>query len=137
MFGLSSKKPPDRSLLLAAILTRNKLVQESKRTAESLRLTAPLRENLLKRFFNSRASEKHFEIDALGIDIWDRIDDRRSIQMIIEAFARQHRLNLREAEVSVLAFLKILTQRNLIAIIAPPDKNEPKPPKLRKKKHKK
>jgi len=48
--------------------------------------------------------------------VWRHADGTRTVEALITTFAEHHQLSLREAEVPVLAFLKTLTQRNLIAL---------------------
>jgi len=101
---------------MAAIVTRNQLVRETK-TAGGLRLTAPLRSHPLKSL--APAKEKSFDLDDLGAFVWHAIDNRRSVEDLIRHFAKQKTVNLREAEVAVTAFLSTLAKRNLIALAVP------------------
>ncbi len=103
---------------MTAVMVRNQLVKEESRTGQALRLVAPLKPTLLRRMVNAGTSKRSFEFDDLGLWCWDRIDGRRTVESLIEEFAATHRLNIREAEVSVLAFLKMLTQRNLAGLVA-------------------
>ena len=117
--GILGPKPPgNREVLLAAIPVRNELVEESRTAKGELRLKAPLRETMMKRLFGSQRREKSFELDDLGEAVWGDIDGRKSVEGIIMHFAQTQRVNAREAEVSVTAFLKTLMQRNLIALVA-------------------
>ena len=137
MFNLLRKAPlPERSSLLAARPRRNELVRETQRTERSLRLTAPLRPGFMQRFLSRNANSKSFDLDALGIWVWDRVDGHQTVRTLIETFATEHRLNAREAEVSVLAFLKMLAQRNLIALVAPKIAHEATPRRKKKKRKK-
>ncbi len=63
------------------------------------------------------SARKTFELDALGVFVWQAIDNRKTVEQLIRHFAREKRVALREAEVSILAFLKMLTQRGLIALV--------------------
>jgi len=112
-----------REMLLAAVVLRNELVREVE-IAGGLRLTAPLRESAMRRAFAgknvaSAPREKSFELDDLGTWVWRQLDGRQTVEGLIGAFAGHFRVNLREAEVAVLAFLKTLTQRNLVGLVAP------------------
>jgi hypothetical protein len=121
MLRFLRKQPNHREALLAAIPVRNEQVRE-KPIDSGLRLTAPLRPSTLRRIFVPRDAaipEKSFELDDLGAWVWRALDGRRNVEQLIRAFADHHRLNLREAEVAVLAFLKTLAQRNLIGLVAP------------------
>jgi hypothetical protein len=121
MFRLFQKRSASsRDALLKAVPVKNELVRE-KVIAEAggLRLTAPLRPNRLRKSLSpASGAEKTFELDALGAYVWKQIDGR-SVEQLIEVFAATHRVNVREAEVSVTAFLHTLVRRNLVALVAP------------------
>ena len=59
---------------------------------------------------------KKLQLDALGTEVWELIDDRRTVQEVIRRFAEEHRLHPREAEVSVTQFLRELGKRGLIGL---------------------
>ena len=123
MFGFLKKRAaPDRGALLSGVMVRNKLVEERGRTEKALRLAAPLRPSVWKRLANMEGLKKTFELDDLGMWCWDRIDGKRTVEGLIGEFAKEKRVNVREAEVSVLAFLKMLTQRNLVAVVGKEEK---------------
>ena len=113
-----ARRRPDREVLLQAIPVRNTLVEESRRAAGPLRLTAPVQQTLFKKIFGQNARQRSFDLDDLGAVVWAAIDWRSSVEHIITVFAREQRVNLREAEVSVRTFLRMLMQRNLIALAA-------------------
>jgi len=123
-----TKKKPDalqqREALLGGVPVKNALVKTTLRSNGMARLSAPLQRSWLARKLGSDADEKTFELDDLGTFCWQQIDNRRTVETLITAFAEHHKLNLREAEVSVLAFLKLLVQRNLVAIVAPKAKSD-------------
>lgn len=107
---------PDRSVLLAAVPVRNELITETRSDRGALRLKAPLRQTLLGKMFGASARDKSFELDELGAWVWSRIDGRRDVERIIKEFSQAQRVNLREAEVAVLAFLRMLLQRGIVAL---------------------
>jgi hypothetical protein len=59
---------------------------------------------------------KKLQLDALGTSVWDLLDGKRSVRMIIQIFAKAHRLGNREAEVSVTSFIRQLGQRGLLGL---------------------
>ncbi len=126
-----SPRRPSRRQLLAAIPVRNPLVRERGRDAGHepaayvLRLTAPLRPSRLREVLGGKAAEKSFDLDDLGVFVWHAIDGRRTMEELIRHFAEEKKVTLREAEVAVLAFLKTLAQRNLIALAV--EKPSPRP----------
>ena len=86
----------------------------------SARVTVPLRPGAFGRLFRLPAgSTKTFELDALGLFVWDRIDGRTSVKRIVGELAREWRLDPRAAEVSTLAFLHTLIRRGLVGAKPP------------------
>ena len=59
---------------------------------------------------------KKLQLDELGTAVWDMVDGQRSVRDIVAAFADAHRLEQKEAEVSVTHFLRMLGQRGLIGM---------------------
>ncbi len=59
---------------------------------------------------------KKLQLDALGTSVWDLVDGRRSVGSIIRIFAKTHRLENKEAEVSVTSFIRQLGQRGLLGL---------------------
>jgi len=64
----------------------------------------------------SRTSFRKLELDALGTEVWDLLDGKRTVGELIERFAENHRLAHREAEVSVTRFLRELGRRGLVGL---------------------
>ena len=64
----------------------------------------------------NRKQTKKVQLDALGTSVWDLVDGTRSVRMIIQIFARTHRLENKEAEVSVTSFIRQLGQRGLLGL---------------------
>lgn len=62
---------------------------------------------------------KKLQLDGLGVHVWSLMDGKKNVKFIIKEFARHHRLNQREAEVSVTLFLKSLGERGLIGMKEP------------------
>jgi hypothetical protein len=59
---------------------------------------------------------KTFELDALGLLVWESCDGKTSVQQIIRRLAKQYNLNLREAEVPTVKFLQMLVKKGLIGM---------------------
>ncbi|MCL7487838.1 MAG: PqqD family protein [Desulfobulbaceae bacterium] len=60
--------------------------------------------------------ERRLQLDVLGTTVWGMINGQRRTREIIDDFQSMHRLNRREAEISVTTFLKELGKRGLIAM---------------------
>jgi len=63
-----------------------------------------------------RKQTKKLQLDAMGTSVWDLVDGKRSVRIIIQIFAKAHRLENKEAEVSVTSFLRQLGQRGLLGL---------------------
>ncbi len=59
---------------------------------------------------------KKLQLDAMGTAVWDLVDGKRSVRRIVQIFAEDHRLENREAEVSVTSFIRELGQRGLLGL---------------------
>ena len=57
---------------------------------------------------------KKLQLDMLGTSVWNLLDGRRSVNEIIQQFARRHRVHPKEAEAAVTRFLRDLGRRGLI-----------------------
>ena len=59
---------------------------------------------------------KKLQLDALGTSVWDLVDGKHSVRSMIKIFAETHRLENREAEVSVTRFIRELGKRGLLGL---------------------
>lgn len=67
--------------------------------------------------FQPPVLERKVRLDEPGCYVIGLIDGRRDVLSIISAFQERYRTNRRETELSVVAFIKSLVQRN-VAVIA-------------------
>lgn len=65
---------------------------------------------------STQLRDKTFEFDRFGRFVWDQIDGRTAVSTIIRRLSEQMQLNLRVAETSTVAFLKLLVRRGLVAM---------------------
>jgi len=63
-----------------------------------------------------QAQTKKLQLDTMGTSVWDLMDGNRSVSRIIKVFAETHRLENREAEISVTHFIKELGRRGLLGL---------------------
>ncbi len=84
--------------------------------ALDLVIRAPRRKSLLSRFMPAMV-EQRFKLDELGTFVYGLIDGTRTVEQIMDAFAKQFRLNKRESEISVAAFLRLLGERKIISLV--------------------
>jgi hypothetical protein len=67
-----------------------------------------------------RTRTRRVELDELGTAVVDLLDGRRSVDDVVRQFCARFRLNPREAELSVTAFLSSLHRRRAIGMRAGP-----------------
>ncbi len=72
----------------------------------------------MQRFKGSspRIGSRKLQLDSLGTEVWKMIDGKRTVRDIVGAFAKNHQLENREAEVAVTQFLRDLGKRGLIGL---------------------
>lgn len=124
MFGsfardFTPKPPLDRRRSLAAVPMISREITEERRVAnDKLVLIAHFerRKTVFSRWL-PETIEKRVELDDLGIFVYDLIDGERSVAGIIDLFIQNFKLNRREAELSVVQFLRSLAERRMIMIV--------------------
>ena len=57
-----------------------------------------------------------FGLDPYGREVYESCDGEATVEAIVRAFARRHRLDLAEAEAAVTAFLHTLVRKGLVAV---------------------
>ena len=57
---------------------------------------------------------KTIELDEFGAEVWEMCDGAHSVEQLVTHTCGKYKLNRRQGEVSVVAFMKMLTQRRLI-----------------------
>jgi hypothetical protein len=62
-------------------------------------------------------ASRAFELDEMGLLVWDSCDGRTTMTGVIRKFAAHYSLNLREAEVATLKFLQTLARKRLIGML--------------------
>ena len=60
---------------------------------------------------------KSYELDEFGTFVVRQVDSQRSVLDIVRAFERQFQLSPREAELGVVAFLKLLMKRRVLSVV--------------------
>ncbi len=112
-------KPLSREQSLASVPLRNQAVEEERTDAGEVRLVIPLRgtwwARLLARLFYVPKTRR-VVLDEVGSYVWGLCDGRNCVRDIIHALAKRYKLHRKEAEVSVVAYLRQLARRGLIGI---------------------
>lgn len=63
-------------------------------------------------------ASKTFELDAVGVVVWQALDGKTSVEQIIKRVAAKYNLSLREAQVPTLQFLQTLIKKGLVGVPA-------------------
>ena len=95
--------------------------------AGHLELTVRLKPRRWMRWLGQPADApvvRRHELDELGAYVWKQCDSSQTVEQMIRQFADEHQLNLRESEMSIMAFISMLMKRGLIGV-APPTTGDP------------
>lgn len=90
-------------------------------------LRVPVRAGRLTRMLTrvmSMPDSKTIELDEFGGAVWELCDGRHTVEQFVDHTSKTYQLNRRQAEVSVLAFMRMLLERRLIGFIAADLKGE-------------
>ena len=68
--------------------------------------------------------EKRYSLDELGAFVWDMCDGETTVRTMINRFAEKHRLSRKEAEISMVEYLKSLASKGIIGIVVPEEPQE-------------
>ena len=111
-----SKLTPQQALAIKPV----RLVQAAlrQRPDGGAELKVPLRPVRWARWFYRLPSgaTKTFELDALGLLVWNACDGHTSVQQIIRKLAKRYNLALREAQAPTLGFLQTLMRKGLVGM---------------------
>ena len=112
--------PRGEMLALRPIRTAS-IAWEMKTDGETpgVHLTVPRRDDkmgqILSRLFQIPAT-KTIELDEFGAAVWEKCDGRHSVEQLVNFTSSAYKLNRRQAEVSVVSFMRMLAQRRLIGL---------------------
>jgi hypothetical protein len=112
-----------RAEALQMIPVRNSAVEETALENGLLEIAYPL---AVKPWFGKIAESvglwdkrpmiKRLELDEMGSFVWSSIDGKSTVKQLAEAFVDKYDVQLREAELSVTAFIKTIGQRGIIGL---------------------
>lgn len=71
-------------------------------------------------------SGDYFELDALGLWIWKRLDGKRTVEAIAQEITRRYRVDKGTAMADLVEFLASLRQASLIRLVADEDRQPPR-----------
>ncbi|MXW78497.1 MAG: PqqD family protein [Gemmatimonadetes bacterium] len=127
---LSKNKGPklSRAAMLASRPTRNESLRwENNDNGEvqvSIKRQDTWKVRLLSKFFYIPRQRK-ITLDEVGSEVWRMCNGRNSVGRMIEELSDKYQLNRKEAEVSLLQYLKTLGQKRFIGFVLESDEKPP------------
>ncbi|HOX40101.1 MAG TPA: PqqD family protein [Candidatus Brocadiia bacterium] len=123
ILGRKRKAPSiDREQSLRTIPVVNSLLEIEDDGSDALKLKVPFKPNRIFRilgYIGPTPTHKMVTLDRLGAEFFKLCDGQRAVDEIIREFAARHKLNLREAELSGVSYLKSLAKRGIIVLAVP------------------
>jgi len=108
--------------LLASRPVLNQALTWSVSEEGEIRIEIPRREawwvNLLSKIIYT-PSKRTIALDEVGSGVWQMIDRRTTVSAMIGQLAKQYKLNRREAEAALIAYLRTLAKKNLVGFEIP------------------
>ncbi len=117
--------PREKSLVLKPV--RNPAVQWERNPPEDddvpgrMVLRVPIKTGRMTRMLTrvlSMPDSKTIELDEFGGGVWEMCDGRHTVEQLVGHTCQSYQLNRRQAEVSVMAFMRMLLERRLIGFAA-------------------
>jgi len=111
---------------------RNELIKWEKTDSGEARITVVRQDTwkirLLSRIFYV-PSERNITLDEVGTEVWQMCNGRTSVAQMIEGLRQKYKLDRKEAEVSLLSYLKTLGQKRFVGFVIEGDQAEGAGPK--------
>lgn len=120
------KKQPvlSRKQSMASMPIRNPMLKVETDDDGIVHLSIPRKDawwvKLLSRVFYVPKRRK-LALDELGSCVWELCDGETTVRSLIDKFCKKYKLNRKEAEVSMVTYLKQLAKKGLIGIQVPKD----------------
>lgn len=61
---------------------------------------------------------KRIELDEFGAEVWTLCDGANTVEQLVKFTCSTYKLNRRQGEISVVAFMRMLAQRHLVGFLA-------------------
>jgi hypothetical protein len=126
-FMLRRRQPLSREQSLASMPLHNEAIGAERTDSGDARLTVPRRENWWVRVLDRVLyvpKNRRIRLDELGTYVWDLCDGHHTVRDVIRAMSARYKLHRKEAEVSVVTYLRQLARKGLIGIAVPKTREE-------------
>ena len=123
-----AKKGPklDRGRAMTARPEQTPVISSEKHSDGGVTLVIDLEpQKWLSWFTRTEKVRRSFRLDKLGAEVYYACDGKMGVRALIKRFARDHKLSLAEAEMSVTQYLKTLVAKGLIVIAIDREKKKP------------
>jgi hypothetical protein len=120
MFFKKKKQPLDKKKMFKAVPVKNKNVKVRKDFSGELQIFIPRRNEWWVRVLAKillLPKGKTVTLDKIGAWVWRKCDGVRTVEDLLRMFCREFKLNEKEAEVSLITYLKTLMQRAIIGMV--------------------
>lgn len=111
--------------MLASRPARNEALKWEKNEAGEAQITVIRQDNwkirLLSKIFYI-PKQRRITLDELGTEVWQMCNGRTTVAQMIDALSERYKLNRKEAEVSLLAYLRTLAQKRFIGFLIAEEK---------------
>jgi len=119
----SRRKPQlTKDDLLASRVALNQAVTWYLADNQLIQVDIPRRETwwvkLLSKIFYT-PEKRTIALDEVGTFVWQMIDEGKTVDAMIGKLAGHYKLNRREAEASLIAYLRTLAKKNLVGFEVP------------------
>ena len=118
----ATKKQPklNRSAMLNSRPARNEALAWDKTDDGEVRITVVRQDSwkirLLSKVFYI-PKERKITLDEVGAQVWQMCNGHHTVAQMIEQLSHTYQLNRKEAEVSLLAYLKTLAQKRFVGFL--------------------
>jgi hypothetical protein len=119
---LSFKKQPkiSREAMFNSKPTRNSALEWEKNEEGEVTITLRRAESMKVKIISKLfwvPDKRTMVLDQIGTQVWDMCDGKTTVEAMIKRLSEDHKLNNKEAEISLLAYLKQLGQKNLVGFV--------------------
>jgi hypothetical protein len=117
------QKALSREQSLTSVPVRNEAIEAERTDAGEARLFIPRRETRWVRLLSRLVhvpKRQPVTLDEVGTFVWDLCDGEHTVRDITRELAARYKLHRKEAEVSVVAYLRQLAKRRIVGIAVLP-----------------
>jgi len=115
-------RPLSREESLASIPVRNELLEFEEDEEGIVSVKIPRKDTWWVKVMSKIMyvpSSKVVSLDEVGSYVWRMCDGQTTVKELIEDFREKFKLSRKEAEISVVAFLRMLAQKGMIGLAVP------------------